>query len=76
MNKDVKATVAQCSVLEVQVNKGNRHRIMHSGIKAGSLWIIPRIACYYVSPTGEVETRLYDFLVDHFGSETGSDQQR
>lgn len=56
MNNVVKATVEQCPKLELQINKGERHRIIHSGIRSGSLWITPRLKSYCVCPTGEVET--------------------
>ena len=76
MNNDVKATVEQCPKLQLRLNKGERHRIMHSGIRSGSLWITPRLNCYCVCPTGEAEPPLYDFLCSHFGTETGTDQNR
>lgn len=76
MNSDVKATVEQCPTLRLQLNKGERHRIMRNGIKSGSLWITPMRNGYCVCPTGVVETLLYDFLCSNFGTETGVDQNR
>jgi hypothetical protein len=76
MNRDVKPTVEQCTTLRLQLNKGERHRIMSSSFGRGSLWITPRLNCYCVCPTGEVKALLYNFLCSHFGSETGIDQSR
>ena len=73
MNTDIKAIVEQCPLLHLQLNKGERHRIMRSDIKRGSLWIAPRIHYYSVTPSGEVEAMLYHFLHSHFGVETGQD---
>lgn len=76
MNMDIKSTVEQYSLLTLQVNKGERHRIMRRGIRQGSLWVTPRANCYCVAVTGEVEALLYNFLWSHVGSETGIDQNR
>jgi hypothetical protein len=73
MNSDIKAVVDHCPLLHFQVNKGERHRIMHSGIRRGSLWITPRTDCYCVTPTGEVETLMYHYLHSNFGAESGQD---
>jgi hypothetical protein len=73
MNGDIKAIVEQCPVLHFQVNKGERHRIMRSGIRRGSLWVTPRTDCYCVAPTGEVEASMDNFLRTHFGPEDGAD---
>jgi len=73
MNTDIKAIVEQFPLLQLQVNKGERHRIMRSGIKRGSLWIAPRAHYYSVTPSGEVEVLLDHFLRSHFGAETGQD---
>ena len=73
MDRTIKAIVEQCPMLRVQVNKGERHRIMHNGIRRGSLWVTPRTHWYCVEPTGEVGALMYNFLHDHFGPETGED---
>jgi hypothetical protein len=73
MNTDTKAIVEQCPTLHFQVNKGERHRIMRSDIRRGSLWIAPRLHYYSVTPSGEVEALLSHFLHSHFGAETGQD---
>jgi len=73
MNTDIKAIVEQCPLLHLQLNKGERHRIMRTGITRGSLWIAPRIHYYSVTPSGEVETLMYHFLHSQFGAETGED---
>ena len=62
MNSDIKAIVDQFPSLRLHVNKGERHRIMRSGITRGSLWIAPRVRGYNVIPTGEAEILLYHFL--------------
>jgi hypothetical protein len=76
MNKEIESTVAQCQLLKVKENIGARHRISHSGVRSGSLWVTPMVKCYCVCPTGEVETLLYNYLCSHFGTETGVDQSR
>ena len=76
MNTDIESTVEQCAMLNLQINKGERHRIMRKGSGRGSLWVTPRLTCYCVCTTGEVEALLYDFLCSHFGPETGLDQSR
>ena len=73
MNREIKAIVEQCPMLHFQVNKGERHRIMRSSIRRGSLWVTPRTNWYCVEPTGEVEALMYNFLYSHFGAETGED---
>lgn len=60
-------------MLHFQVNKGERHRIMRSGIKRGSLWVTPRNNWYCVETTGEVESLMHHFLHTHFGAESGED---
>ncbi len=75
MNIKIKAIVEQCPMLHFQVNKGEIHRIMRSGIVRGSLWVTPRVNYYTVTPTGEVATRIYDFMCSHFGAETGEDHK-
>lgn len=75
MNSNIKAIVEQFPSLSLQVNIGERHRIMRSGIKRGSLWIAPRVCGYNVSPTGEVETLMLHFLRSQFGVETGQDSK-
>lgn len=76
MDENIKATVAKCPKLEMQLNVGERHRIMRSDVTRGSLWVTPRVSCYRVSTTGEVATLLYNFLCSNFGTETGVDQNR
>lgn len=73
LNTDIKAIVEQCPVLQCHVNKGERHRITRSGIRRGSLWVTPRTNCYCVTPTGEVEALLGNFLHTRFGAESGED---
>ena len=75
MNSDIKAIVDQCPSLTLQVNIGERHRIMRSDIKRGSLWIAPRRHYYSVTSSGEVEALLSHFLHSHFGAETGQDSK-
>jgi hypothetical protein len=71
MNRDIKAIVEPCPMLRFQVNKGERHRIMHKNISSSSLWVTPKInGCYCVAPTGEVGALMYDFLHGHFGDGT------
>ncbi len=61
-------------MLRLQINKGERHRIMRNGVRRGSLWVTPGTNCYCVCVTGETEAILYDFLRSDFGAETGEDQ--
>lgn len=74
MNTDVEATVKQCPLLTLQVNLGERHRIMRRGMGRGSLWVTPYVSTYLVVVTGEAETLLYSFLCSHFGAELGESQ--
>ena len=60
-------------MLHFKVNKGERYRIMRSGIRRGSLWVAPRIKGYSITPTGEVAAQMHDFLCSHFGKEAGED---
>jgi hypothetical protein len=73
MNKDIKAIVEQCPLLHFKVNKGERHRIMRSGTKRGSLWVVPRTNGYCITPTGELEERMSNFLKTNFGRNSGED---
>ena len=71
MDSNIKSTIEQCSKLRLQVNKGERHRIMHSAVKRGSLWVEPRRRSYNILPTGEVKSLLHDFIFSRFGPEKG-----
>ena len=73
MNREIQAIVKQYPMLTLQVNKGERHRIMRNGIRRGSLWISPRINAYSITPTGEVASLMDHFLRSNFGPETGED---
>ena len=75
MKSDIKAIVKQCPMLRLQVNKGERHRIMRSSIRRGSLWIEPRIKGYSINTTGEVASLMDHFLRTNFGPETGQDSK-
>jgi len=76
MNTEVKSIVGKCPMLRLQLNKGERHRIMRGDIRRGSLWVIPRSNWYSVFVTGEVEGLMYNFLCSTFGHEAGEDQGR
>lgn len=72
MNADIKAIVDQCKLLDCNVNKGERHKIMHKAIKPrhGCLWITPKPTYgYSVCPTGKVKALMYKFLHTHFRAE-------
>jgi hypothetical protein len=76
MNSLIKSTVENCRKLHLQLNKGERHRITRDGVGRGSLWVTPRVECFCVCPTGEVEQLLYGFLRAHYGPEAGVDQNK
>ena len=76
MNPNIKAAVNDCPNLSFKVNVGDRHRIMNSEIRKGSLWILPRRNDFRILVTGEVEGYLYHFLKIHFGTNIGEDQGR
>ena len=77
MDEHINSEVKQCLLLTLQVNKGERHRIMHSGVRRGSLWVTPRVNYYCVALSGkEIEALLYNFLRRNFGDENGVDQDR
>lgn len=68
MSHDIERIVEAYPLLTLQVNVGERHRIMHGEIARGSLWITPKASCFNVAPSGhEVEALMYDFLRNHFG---------
>lgn len=73
MNRDIISIVENYPMLHFKVNKGERYRIMRSGIRRGSLWVAPRIKGYSITPTGEVAAQMHDFLCSHFGKEAGED---
>lgn len=75
-NPSIKSAVAGRQFLTLQVNKGDRHRIMNDHIGKGSLWVIPQKNIYHVHVTGDVESALYDFVKSHFGPHVGEDQGR
>ena len=76
MNPTIKATVTACPSLSLKVNVGDRHRIMNSNIRRGSLWVRPQKKHYRVHITGEVDSLLYHFLKGRFGTNVGEDQGR
>ena len=76
MNADIESLVGKYPILTVRLNKGERHRIMRSDIRRGSLWVTPRSNWYSVCVTGEVEGLMYNFLCSTFRSEDGEDQGR
>lgn len=68
MIKDVERIVEEYPQLSLKVNVGERHRIMHSAITHGSLWVRPKTHCLVVTPSGQkVEALLRDFLLENFG---------
>lgn len=73
---DIKDTVRIYPHLLLQVNKGNRHRIINSSIDKGSLWVKARIrhGDNYVEVTGNAESKLYSFLQNNFGVHDGENQ--
>lgn len=76
VNLNIKSSVAVCPNLSLKLNIGDRHRIMHSRIRKGSLWIRPQTERYRVSITGEVDGLLYHYLKGRFGINVGEDQGR
>ena len=76
MNPTIKAIVASCPALDLKVNVGERHRIMNSNCRLGSLWIRPRRNSYSVLLTGEVDSLLYHYLKSRNGPHVGEDQGR
>jgi hypothetical protein len=76
MNGDIKAIVRHYPMLTLQLNKGERYRIMRSDIRRGSLWVSPRINAYSITPTGEVASLMDHFLRSNFGPETGEDYKK
>jgi len=76
MNPTIKAIVATCPTLSLKVNVGERHRIMNSNIRRGSLWIRPQQHNYSVLITGEVDSLLYHYLKSQYGVQVGEDQGR
>ena len=46
---------------------------MRNGIRRGSLWVTPRTDGYCVTPSGDVEALMFNFLHTNFGDESGND---
>lgn len=76
LNSNIKSVVSRYPLLSVQLNVGDRHRIVHSGLQRGSLWIRPRARDFRVLVTGEAETVLYHYMLNDFGPHVGEDQGR
>ncbi|MCF7989005.1 MAG: hypothetical protein K9M02_01035 [Thiohalocapsa sp.] len=74
MNINIKQAVSTCPLLTVKENVGERHRIMHSGIRRGSLWIQPRRDDFRVLLSGEVDSVLGGYMRSRFGPHKGEDQ--
>jgi len=72
----VKDAVATHSVLSLQVNKGQRHRITRLGLKRGSLWVTPYTDGYRLALSGNVKTILGPKVISLFGGKRGDDQDR
>ena len=64
MNTDFESIVCKYPLLSIKENKGSRHRIMHSGVSNGSLWIRPRKRDenYRVLISGDVDQLLGYYL--------------
>jgi len=76
MNTAIQSAVAKYPTLSLKVNVGKRHRIMHSSISNGSLWVTPRKQGYHLAVTPVVKDVLGDFLKHNFGPYTRMDQNR
>ena len=74
MQAEIQSAVGDCSTLTLQVNKGERHRIMRGDIGRGSLWITPQSNSYSVAVTGNADPLICEFICEHFGPETRIDQ--
>lgn len=64
------SAVAKYPMLSIQLNKGERHRIKHSGIKnnKGSLWVRPLSTQFRVAPSGEVVSYLCAYIKKNYGT--------
>lgn len=66
MDHHIKVLVDRYPNLRLQVNLGNRHRIIHRRIDRGSLWVgIRRTGDYVIGAGGDVRPVLID-LFDHY----------
>ena len=68
--------MAKHSVLSLQVNKGQRHRITRLGLKGGSLWVTPYTDCYLLALSGNVKQVLEPKVISLVGEKHGDDQDR
>jgi hypothetical protein len=74
MDYQIKAIVDRYPNLRIQVNKGERHRIMHRRIDRGSLWLGSRRAGEYgVLANGDVKHILHDLLNCYVDPAIGTD---
>ena len=66
MDLNIKALVDRYPNLRLQINLGNRHRIIHRHIDRGSLWVgIRRTGEYNIGAGGDVRPVLID-LFNHY----------
>jgi len=73
MDLNIKALVDRYPNLRLQVNLGNRHRIIHRRIDRGSLWVYPfQTGEYTYGPTGDVKSIIIDLMHKHVLPEVGS----
>jgi hypothetical protein len=72
MDQDIKAIVDRYPNLRLQINLGNRHRIIHRRITRGSLWVYPlRSGAYTIAVNGEVKSIIIDMMNKHVLPEIG-----
>lgn len=73
----IELAVSKYSQLVLQVNAGQRHRIIKQGFGgSGSLWMRAITNGYRVLVTGDVDSLLYPLISNLYGSEHGEDQGR
>ena len=73
MDLNIKALVDRYPNLRLQINLGNRHRIIHRHIDRGSLWVYPlQTSAYTITANGEVRPIIIDMMNQHVLPEIGN----
>jgi hypothetical protein len=74
MIPEINAVVQRYPNLRLQVNKGERHRIIKNGVSRGSLWLAKQSERYRLKLTGDIAAALRGYVLAIAGDPAYADQ--
>ena len=73
MNEEIETAVGSLPSLQLQLNKGEKHRVRRPGLK-GSLWLEKQGEAYRLKLTSDLARVLEEYVVSKFGKHALMDQ--